>query len=127
MLLQISQPPIDNRPHRAGVLRPRAHQSTITRIDHPRRCGDENHRAGGDRIDVVALRLRFVFIVLSNVLDGVRWSDDFGGTFLAMGGPHGEAGEEAAVRDFELCEGVGNVAAGRHGQRCGRMRSVKDV
>lgn len=30
------------------------------------------------------------------------------------------------MRDFELCEGVGDVAAGRCGQRCGRMRFVKD-
>lgn len=65
----------------------------------------------------MTLRLRFIFIVLANVFDGVGGSDDFGRTFLAMGGPHGEAGEEAAMWDFELCEGVGDVAAGRCGQQ----------
>lgn len=88
MLLQISQPPINNRPYGPGILRPRAHQATITRIDHPRRSGDEYHRASRDRIDIMTLRFRFVLIVFANVLDGVGGSDDFGRTFLAMGRPH---------------------------------------
>ena len=117
MLLQIPQSTINNRPDGSRVLRPRAHQAPIARIDHPRRGGNENHRARRNRINIVTLWLRFVFVVFANVLDGVSGPDDFGRTFLAMGGPHGEAGEEAAVRDFELCEGVGDVAAGRCGQQ----------
>lgn len=44
------------------------------------------------------------------VLDRVRGADDACGAGLALGGPQGEAREEAAVAEFERDEGAGDVA-----------------
>ena len=52
MLLQITQTTIDNRARGAGSFGAGAHQAAIYGIDGPRGCGDEDHSAGGDRIDL---------------------------------------------------------------------------
>ena len=59
----------------------------------------------------MALGLGIVVVCLGHVFDGIGRADDFGGAFLAFGGPEGQAGEEAAVGVFQLDEGVGDVAA----------------
>ena len=51
-------------------------------------------------------------IVLWRVLHGIRRADDLGEPVLALGRPHGDTGQEAAVVDFELDEGVRDIAAG---------------
>jgi hypothetical protein len=56
-------------------------------------------------------RFRLILVVLAHVFDGVCRADDLRGPFLSFGGPHGDAGEKAAVRDFELREGVGDIAS----------------
>lgn len=53
-------------------------------------------------------------IRVQRVLDRVGRADNLGVAVLALGGPHGEAGEEAAVAVFELAQGVADIAAGGH-------------
>lgn len=50
-------------------------------------------------------------VVQRRVLDRVRRPDDLGRPVLALGRPHGEAGEEAAVADAELAQRVRDVAS----------------
>lgn len=45
------------------------------------------------------------------VLDRVGWTDNLGWAVLTLGRPHGQAGEEAAVGELELAEGVGDITS----------------
>jgi len=49
-------------------------------------------------------------VVEGDVLDRVGGADDLGEAVLALGGPHGEAGEEAAVAELELAQRVRDIA-----------------
>lgn len=49
-------------------------------------------------------------VVQRHVLDRVGRAHDLGGSVLALGRPHDQAGEEAAVAVLELAEGVRDVA-----------------
>ena len=50
-------------------------------------------------------------MVLANVFDSVRWSDDLGRSVLSFRTPHGKVGKKTAMGDFELYEGVGDVTS----------------
>ena len=56
-------------------------------------------------------RLRRSLLIVAHVFDRIRRADDLGGPGLARGRPHGQAGEEAAVGDFELLQGIGDIAS----------------
>lgn len=56
-------------------------------------------------------RLRFVLIVLADVLHSVRWPNDLRWAILSFGRPHRQAGQEAAVGHFQFDQGVGDITA----------------
>ena len=111
MFLQITQPAIYNSTNSTKILRPRAHESAVTRINHSRRSGNEDDRTIRHTIDlfhpggvsvnptfgsstiivvrvssyiVATSRFWFIFIVLPDIFDRVCRTDDFRWTFLSL-------------------------------------------
>lgn len=50
-------------------------------------------------------------VVEGYVFDGISRADDLGRAVLALGRPHGQAGQEAAIPVFQFTKRVGNVAS----------------
>jgi hypothetical protein len=50
-------------------------------------------------------------VVLRRVLDGIRWAHDLGRPVLPLRRPHGDSGQEAAVVDLELDQGIRDIAS----------------
>lgn len=63
------------------------------------------------RTDIVAGPLR-PLVILRRILNGICRPDYLGEAVLALRRPHGDAGEKTAVVDFELDEGVRDIASG---------------
>ncbi len=101
MLLQIPQPPVNHRPNRAQILRSRTHQTSIARIDHPRRSRNEHNCSCWDAVNlanhqhpwrhrdlfmayIVSRRLGLVLVILSHISNRIRRSDSFGWPFLSF-------------------------------------------
>lgn len=111
VLVQVAKAPVNDAPHGPARLRPRRHQPAVDGVGRLGRARDEDDGAGGDGVDVVLGELGRR-VGEGRVLDRVGGADDARGAGLALGGPEGEAREEAAVAVLELHEGVGDVAGG---------------
>ena len=66
---------------------------------------------------IMSSRLRFVLVVLANILHGVCWTNDLGRALLSLWGPHCKTSEEAAVRNLELEKRIGNIASSTANQK----------
>lgn len=134
LLLEVAEPTIDDRPDSSAGLRPSRHQAAVAGIRGLWRTRHENHGALGHGVDLDehqfrrtaldrgcrthimrgVLRRRVVFRL---VLDRVSRTDDLCRAVLALRRPHGEAGEEASVGEFELAQGIGDVTPGESQQQ----------
>lgn len=59
----------------------------------------------------MTLELWLILIVLADVLYGICWSYNLGGSFLSLGTPHCETRQETAMGDLELEKSIRDVAA----------------